>query len=376
MHSEHLNKIFHLKSDLGKLYTHVAGLGFASSTVTIFIPIFLLTQGFSLTQVFIFLILDWGMFGLFSPLYGKIIRKIGMREVILLRTPIFALVLLALFFMPEYSIIQSLYWLIAIVKGFAGSLHSLSIQSMFTSNIGEKMNENTSKFIAFPKLAGLLGPAIGGFVIVAYGFSALFISVIALLLIAIIPLWFMKETIDHPDFDFKELLSLKKYGKDFVKMALYGYITFIYFTIIPLAIYLKSADEFGTGLLVTTISFIGALFTIYVGKLCDKKDSKNIIKFGALTHTILFLVLGMITSTELFFWLVLISGFVSVLIMVPYETTMYKKAKNSKPLEYLIFKEFSIYWGRLALMILIIVFSSIDSGLLSGGLTGILWMFF
>ncbi|RMF55816.1 MFS transporter [Candidatus Woesearchaeota archaeon] len=376
-HHHHLDKLFHLKHKIGYIYEHLVVQAFAISLVSIFVPIYLLTINFSLTEVMLYLLFQWGVFGLFTPLYAIILHKLGLKEVIFIRTPVLAVGLFMLSLLKTNAFLQKYYLIISLIIGFSDSLYCLSISSLFASLIGEKkQSEKTGEFLAFPKISSILGPVCGGFIASYFGFPILFLIVVILLFTSIVPLLFIKENVDHPKFDLEAFKHVKI--KDFLILTAYGLKGFLFFIFVPLALYFHSQNQVTLGLIVSFLSLTAALFTIYTGYLSEKFGLKKIIRVGAVFHSILFFVFAFLTGKPLFLYISFLSGFVSVLIDVPYETYLFETAKKYRsPLKFLVFKEVSLFVGRAFLFgALILLGTSISLGFNIGGFSSLVFAFF
>lgn len=100
---------------------------------------------------------------------------------------------------------------------------------------------------------------------------------------------------------------------------------------------------------------------------------------GAIASMVLFFAMGYFYGSSTLYILSLISGFIGVLIDLPYETHLYEKSKSDKhsTLEFIVFKEFSIFFGRLFFFgTLVIFFSQVDIAFYLGSMSSILFLFF
>ena len=369
-----------LKDKLSHIYWHLIIQGFTVSLISIFIPIYLLTIGFNITAVFIFLLIQWATFGLLSPLYAKIIHKIGLKEIIYIRTPIYVAALLLLSLMKTSMLIQQFYYFIPVLIGFSGALYTLSITSLFAKFLGEKSQGiKVGKFLGLPKLASIIGPFIGGLIALQFGFISLFILVAVLLFVSLIPLSFIKKNVDHPNFNFKRFKNFRTDIKEVVLLNSYGIKGFVLYIILPLALYFASQNPVSLGLIVSLISFIGAFFTIYVGRLIDNHGLAKLIRIGAVLSALLFLVFGYFAKSEVLYYLSLASGIISILLDIPYEEHLYHRShKAQSPLEFLTFKEFSLATGRilLFLFLIVIVGTNFNAAFYFGGAFALIFLLF
>lgn len=142
-HHHHITKLVHLKTKLGKLYSHLLLQALAVSMLSIFVPIHLLRMGFPLSEVFLFLLVEWGIFSLAAPFTAMVISKVGLKEVILIRTPLIVISLILLSLMPSSLFLQSLYLPIGALIGISLIFYTLSISSLFSEFMHKKKKNST-----------------------------------------------------------------------------------------------------------------------------------------------------------------------------------------------------------------------------------------
>lgn len=362
-HHHHAEKLFHLKSKLGLLYWHLIIQAFALSLVSIFVPIYLLIIGFTLPEVFFFVLIEWTVFGLCAPLYGKIIHRTGVKEVILMRTPVYAGALVLLSLLEHSLLMQQYYYIIAVFTGFSGGIYTLSITSLFAKYIGEKkQSEKTGEFFALPKLASLIGPALGGIIAVLLGFIVLFLFAVVLLFLSIIPLSFVKQNIDHPPFTCAVFARMRKMKKECFMLAAYGIKTLVFVILIPLTLYVIAHSVLTTGVVISILSVASALVTIAVGVMSDKHKRRPLVKFSSIGTAVVFLLIGASLGAPFLVYLLLIASIVCLFVDIPYETHLYRQARKKSPLEFLAFKEFFLWVGRFVFLIAVMCIGAQLSG--------------
>ena len=374
-----IEKLFHLKSELGKLYIYLVILSFAISMVDIFIPVYLLKLGYSLSTVFLFLLIQWTTFGLFAPVYGKLISYLGLKEVIILRTPIMILVFLILSVLGEHPLWQQWFFVIPVLYGFAHSVHSLSIQSLFAHFRGDmKPATETGKFIAMPNIARILGPFVGCLIAVTLGFPILFTIVVGLIFVAMVPVWFIKTNLDHPPFHIRTFHQIRTDFKDFAYLVVNGIRSFSVFVIVPIAVYLYAENMLSLGIIMSIIALFKAVTYIISGRWADSHKAFAMMKVGAVGVAAMLLVFAFIHEYAVFAYLVVMIGFVEVLFTVPYETYLFTQSRHigASCLEFITFKEFSLWMGRAVLFGVLIIVSRIDVAFYMGSAASmIFWLF-
>lgn len=379
-HQHHINKVDLLKNKLDKIYFHLIVQGFAASMISVFIPIFLLELGFGLSDVFIFLLIQWSSFSLLTPVSAKIISKMGLKEVIIFRTILFVGSLISLSLIGRVNIISEYYQFIAFFLGFSSCMYTLSITSLYANFMEKnKKGDETSKFISLPKLGVVFGPAAGGFISMYLGFTVLFIFASILLLCSVIPLSFIDHNLDHPKFDinvFKE--SFKKLRKFFIFLNFYGIKGLVMFMVLPVSIYLVGESLGSLGVVVSVISLINIVFSLWLGRKIDHVKPRTVLKVGATLTALLMVVLGVLSSSYLLIYFSFLTGFTGILIDLPFETKLYEQAqKSGNPLMFLVFKELSFLPGRvILLLVLIFLATGIKSSYYLGALSSFVFLFF
>ncbi len=374
-----IERFLNPRTDLGLIYRHLTIQSFAVSLIYIFIPVYLLSIGFELVQVFMFLLVEWTVFGLFAPVYAKIIHRAGLKEVILARIPMFILLLVLLVLLRTSPFLQEFYYVIAALSGFSGSLYTLSLTSLFAKSMGNgNHGEKTGKFIALPKITSVLGPLAGGIITTYFGFAALFIFTAFLLVLSFIPISLIRKNIDHPAFKFRIFKKFRTNIREFLLLMSYGIRSMALFIILPIAIYLSSGSILSLGFIVSILYLIGALFTVYLGKLTDRHGARAVIRPGILITALFFLALGCLLEHDIFIYLSIFSGIIGIVMDIPYESHLYELSRKSRsPLEFLAFKEFSLAFGRLLLFgLLVFVQSNLDLAFYLGAASSAVFFLF
>jgi len=277
-----IHRAFKTKEELKELYLTAIIHSFAMALIGIFIPIYLLQAGFILNQVFLYMIVLWAMIGLFSPISARIASSIGLKHTILLSIP-FYILNLALLVMIN-SLHPFTYLFVAAIGGIAIALYWVSFNSEFIKN-SDKIHEGEeiSHLIAFPKVAAIVAPIIGGLILISLGFSTLFIIVILFLILATLPLFITRDYKSAFHFKFSDI----KFMVDKVFAMRYFIIGALFMSDLLLwnvYIFLNFGDLLFLGI-TSSIAGIGVtLFTLIIGKLSDKYDRTLILRIGSFVY--------------------------------------------------------------------------------------------
>ncbi|MCK5289575.1 MAG: hypothetical protein KAJ56_01410, partial [Candidatus Aenigmarchaeota archaeon] len=73
----HMHKIHLLKNELSEVYMNLALESFALSLISIFVPIYLLSVGYSFDYMIIFFMIYYGCIGLFAPVSAALANRFG-----------------------------------------------------------------------------------------------------------------------------------------------------------------------------------------------------------------------------------------------------------------------------------------------------------
>ncbi|MDD5254271.1 MAG: MFS transporter [Candidatus Nanoarchaeia archaeon] len=347
-----------LKEERKELYLHILIRSLAVSLLTFFVPVYLLKIGFSLSQTIIYLLLNWGTFGLFSPFAAKIVERFGIKEMLIARVPLLVFVLMAITLL-EYNHSLIMLYIAAVLFGVTSSVYWVSVGDLFAKFVGKKhKGERTSKFLGFPRLAEILGPFIGGFIAFQFGWTSLFVIITFVLFLSIVPLFFLKGEMDHPKFSFSVFKHFKNYFREFRFLVAYGFRRHILAVLLPIVIFLNNINIFNLGILMSLVSLVNFLFTMKIGKITDGFGIRRVVRLGALSCMIISALMGYYVKSPLLMVLSVVLGFLTVLIDVPYETYLVVRSKQTKsPMDYVVFKEVSLSIGRVLLYVLVLILS-------------------
>jgi len=181
----HLKFQYLLKSEMNELYITYALRTFAISTIAIFIPLYLLQNGydmFSVLTYFLFVIL----FGMTFCYYAfKYVAIKGVKHAIVLSIPFVILYFLGLY---NIELLQSwmdneilLVWL-ALVVSFAGAFYFMAFHTDFARFSKQKQSaKQVSIAQALGIIASIIGPLFGAMIITYFSFQVLFIIIMVIM---------------------------------------------------------------------------------------------------------------------------------------------------------------------------------------------------
>jgi len=356
IHIGHLLHYYFKNKQLDGLYLSTAIKAFAGSFITIFVPIYLLTLGFTLREVALFFLISFLIAFLFFSIGLKLNSKIGVKKVMTLG------IILSIIY---YLLLNSLsngninYLLVAFVFGISTGIYWAGFHLEFSRfcDKGKEASENSFLSI-FSNISGALGPVIGAVVILETSFNILFIISSIFLLISIIPLFFTKNEKTKFKFSLKNLLKANKFEKA-VAYETTGFLGIVGGVFWPIFIFITLEKILSLGIIVSITTIFGAFFLFFVGKLSDKHE-KKVLKTGIISHSFSWVTRIFFISPIGIFLNNVYTNFSASLIGLPFSKIIYSKSKKSKDVSnYFLFGELHLLIGRTIVLLFVILTSSI-----------------
>ncbi|MCK4884026.1 MAG: hypothetical protein KAS30_04095, partial [Candidatus Diapherotrites archaeon] len=280
-HDLHLIHSFFHQKEINHIYISVFLMTFSEALISLFVPIYFFKLGFPIPSIIFFYFLVSFFFLTFSLIGAKIVSKIGIKHSILLSTPFLILYYFGLRFITDLN------FLFFVLPAF------LALRMVFY-NYGFHLNylehcDNTHKGKELSIMgisattATILAPFIAGITILFFNFEGLFLLGSALLFIATVPLFFMKETYEKTDLNLKRLCSKaidKSHMPKILSFSGYAIESQINRTIWPIFLITILLNTESVGFIVT-ISFILSISAFYlIGKLTDTHNKTKILQIG------------------------------------------------------------------------------------------------
>lgn len=351
--------------------------GFAFSLIGIFIPIYLLTLGYTVSQVLVFFIIYYGSVAIFSFLAIYLANVFNLQKTIIIGLLFLFVYFILLFLLKSISIPLII---IALLGGLKTALYWIPLHILFARNAREEsIGSSTGKLFALPQIASMAGPLLGGLIAVAFGFKVLFGIIFLILLISSIPLFSLDSLKTSFAFKMPQGLKLfKKYPKYFFAEIFDNMGEETEAIIWPIFIYLNLVNIASVGVVGSLASFGSILFTFFIGKTSDKYNKKLIIKIGSFLLLIAWILKYFANNEILFYLITIFSGFSIVMLLVPYTSLIYGIAKKDEDTtdEFFVFREIPVAIGRIAILsIALLVVNNIKITFLIAGVSYLYFLF-
>ncbi|RME54946.1 MFS transporter [Candidatus Woesearchaeota archaeon] len=347
----HFNFVKNIK--LIEVYLNLILTSFSFSLVGLFIPIYLLKEiGKSFDAVMLFLIL-YGLFTLLGFYIALNLSKYaGLNVTVMLSVPIRLAFLLMLNALKNYNI--SLI-LIAFIGGIGAPMFWLPFHKRFSqfSDHGKRGAELGLMYAANGFFA-IIAPLFGGVVAQTFGFKWLYALAGIILGLSVVPLLFIKNEKLEKQIYIKDILKGRTYRELLGYFAegyrINAYVLWMIFVFFIISSYVT------IGGLSSVVVLFNTLFNMVVGYFSDVWDKKKILRIGALTDAITWILRVIFTSIYSIFALTSISGMAISVWHTPFMMKYYDKIVKKDGLLQLLFREIGLVLGKTLLFLLAMIF--------------------
>jgi MFS family permease len=300
------------------------------SVTSIFIPILMLSAGYSLTMVMVY----YAIFNLVdTPLNffaAKLTKDFGAKIVIVAGT---LLAILFFWFLNRLNIhsgfsgLVVLAFLAALYDTFYWVAHFyLFIES---SGEGKSISRNTGILNGIESLAGMLGPAIGAGILLFTHTSVLLTVSIIFLVLSILPLLRLRHPKNKPEgkkISFKEFFKELPEKKNFLSWFLYSMHLGVENIIWPIFIFTLFGTLKSIALVAVIIS-VSKILLSYISGIVNIEKREKLMGVGILA-TLLIWILRLKYPHPVFYYLsILLVGLFSVMIEVPLDSNVFERAR-------------------------------------------------
>jgi MFS family permease len=344
---------FHPHKELKEIYASVVIKQLAIGLVGIFEPIYLFQIfGNSVAYVLIFFGASYALQALGVPLGAKLMQQVGLKHTFLLSVPFLFFYYLILWRLEAGLDLALVALAVIMVAAYRISFWP-AFHTDFTrhSQKAQRAREH-SLFMILGRGIMLAAPVSGGLIIANFGFGALFLVVLALLLASMIPLFLSADWKEHYSDSYFQAFGRifqPKYWRQAVAYAALGIDASLSFLIWPIFMFSLSIAFDQIGLISSVAIGAGILTALFVGRLTDHLGQRQrLIKIGALVNFFVNLLRMVPRSLGAFFAVDALGKMADQLVITPFQARVYDLAAAQKDRadEYLIFREISMASGR------------------------------
>lgn len=338
---------FENKREIHRIYIAHTLRRVVLSVVGIYIPIFFLTLGFSLTKIILFFVI-FHFSGLLFTLttLPYLFQKWGTMRVLKIYYPLEISFYILLYVLP---FVPALFWIAAFVGGLATFIYWVPMNILLLKHSqADNMGSDLAMFFAFPKALGIAGPLIGAILIPFVGFWPVFSVAMLGLAATYLPLAGIRNSELDVSFDFRLSHVWRKLRERPFLFVLEGFDNIIeeseWFWGIFVFLIIGTLEAPG---IVGSLEALGAaMFTVVVGTYANQ-NAKLLIPIASVGLILGWVVRIGINSALSVYIVTLATSFIMTFFLVSYVSFIYQSVKHKKEEEFLILREIPTVIGRM-----------------------------
>ena len=319
-----------ISSNYSKYFTHYVTKNFARSLFSIFIPIYLYANGFSLFQVGVFYLAQEIVNFIFTYILYQKVHDWGVRNVTIIAVlaQIILVLLVYNYLTPAYIFLFILAFFRGIHDSFYWGTHGIFIVHLS----GKRTGNFLGKWYFLTTLFQIAIIPLSGYALDHYSPFWLVASSIVLYGISIIPLAKIKLTLLKNNTKTKIFLSLRKKGNKYIFAVshLNEFFTKINDSLIPLFIYFVFGKYFSIGIAAIFATFGEGVYSFFIGNNSDKKEArKKLLYFNIISYLFL-LILTIFVKNYVLFIIIMMLAFFRTGTVVSSEAGINKSCLDSE----------------------------------------------
>ena len=336
----HLHRHYHsnwkdyFKTPLSKLELSVWLHTFGRSLVSIFIPILLLTMGFSISNVILYYLIYNAIDVPLNFVARKFTIKHGAREVIFIGILFQIVGFLILYFGTfSFAILLALAFVLAGYDTFYWVAHWFVFNECVKSK--KKAGRRVSGLRIVRKLASLISPLIGAGFLIFLNKEYLLIVSIAFLFLSLIPLFKLKlnYVVPKKKMNLKEFFSFRENRRDSFFCFLSHFHGSCEGVLLPLFVYVTFGSIEHVGMLPVIATIASIIFVYFVGRWSDKFNVNKLIFLGSFILALLWIVRVLYPTINIIYFTTLLIGLFSVLVGLPIDSNLVRNGKKTSMID-------------------------------------------
>lgn len=330
----------------------------AWSVISVFIPILLLTNGFSIEQVLLFYAIYHGVNIPMNNVSRWLTKRHGPRLVMLAAT------FFAMLFFLLYASVNGWEELIVLAILFAiyDSLYYVPALYIFMGQTKDPENssDDTGILNLVVRSAGLIGPIIGSILVLLSGGNrwVSVLVVITLFIISLAPLYKVKGIESTQPDDFQppaKFFSNPREIKNHLSLAFYRINEAVEALILPMYLFITLKELESVVLLAILVPIISIVFS-YAAAHIKRGQREKVVMFGAIVLALIW-VLRLLIDDTLFIYISLVAtGLFSLLVLVPLDANMFRRGSEVGPLSAALYRN-SVSMGSKFILFVVLFFA-------------------
>ncbi len=329
--------------ELDNLVAYELLKNFALSLIGVFIPVYIVSEGFGLPAAALFLIIS-GFTGItLSYPVSRIVARIGFKHS-LAASYIFLIPGLASIRYFDLSILLIIFS--SLMYNLGRLFHNLSMNSEFAvDSEDENRSSDSGKMLSLPNISRIIAPLAGGLIFAGLGFGELMMVTVFILLLSVIPLMRSEDHRDSMDYDLKNLLG-KEYLKTVPLFIARGVQANTAVAIFGLFVYMiiGGSIDVGGARALDSLGFVAT--GLLVGKYASNINKKVFVAIGCTGAAASYLARGLLVTPFQVFVVSFISGIFFQIYHVPIYSSFADEAEKTDILEFYTLRKMFVSVGN------------------------------
>lgn len=333
----------------------LAGVGMG--LVGLFVPIYLLELGYSVSAVIFWLMLHHVTIavGAFAAVFFA--NKIGLVRCWYIRIILVTLLFGGLYLIPK---IPELMFVTALVSGMEAAFFWIPYNILTIRKTEEKTMGSSLAFMSNVGAAlGIIVPAISAFIIIGYGYNLLFLIAFIFILASIWPVLPLRAEKTHFHFHLGEVKRIARENRHFIVPEILDNLGQDAQVIWTIYLFVTAFTVLDIGLLGVISGIVGMIVTHIVGGLIDSRDKKVIMRFGAVATTIMWAVSYFVALyaplPAILYIVTTLRGFALGIFACAYGVVMFNRARSSDA-QFIVLREIPTILGRVIVFSITLLF--------------------
>ncbi len=341
-------------------------LGFAAaSLIGMFLPIFWYEFfDLSIQAVLLWYILNFTFKLPFFIIGAKIFSRIGLVASMIIGEIGLSIFYLSVFFLdsgasqhPNMLIALGVIGLMVTSTMYWSPFH---IDFAAFSKKGHR-GRQIAAFEVAQQVIGVAGPIISALLIVKYGYKLSFLGGFFLIILSIIPLFYIPKVKVKYEFGYlqswKELFS-KKYRAMSLSMFAFGAETVVGIVIWPIFLFtVFKGNHLDIGIFAAVIIVVSIFLQLFIGKKTDLLSPKKMVHIGSGVYALGWVAKAFVSTVTGVFAASTFHSFGAIMLRTPLNAMMYEQAADSGHYvdEYTVLREMALCIGRIFILLLLMV---------------------
>lgn len=333
--------------NVGKLTIAHTLRTFSLGMISVFLPIFLYSKGYTIFEIVIFEALFFLTSVFINPFFLKFNSKLGIKIGIILSF-FFTIMFYLSLYSNEALISYGKYIFLLVIFFFSkvgDQLYWMAFHLDFATKFNKK-NEGSQLGIinAVPIALSILAPFLGGFLITGFSYGIVFAFVIAILFIAIFPIFYSENIKLKNKIDYVKILNFKDMRLNLIYViegANHIALGFIW----PLFLFFLNITLASIGAIYSFTSLLNAASNYYSAKISDGKNRSKIFKKGSVFFGFTIVARPLFESLPVLVSFQSIGGMSAPFFLMPFMNFYFRKAKKD-PINVISNRETYLNLGR------------------------------